>query len=147
MRRKALKQKRIWNPALFGIRNPLSWNPESRTRNPESTSWNPESKTVMDSLTWGDWQMYFHISLNTSVCIMVSLNQTFYWIHNVINSLRIQPSLLTPCHHGHFDGRSSLRETSLVALPRSLASQVFGKRKTRLPRASNEYRAMDHGNV
>ena len=54
MRRKALKQKKIWNPALFGIRNPLSWNPESSTRNPESTAWNPESKTVMDSLTWGD---------------------------------------------------------------------------------------------
>ena len=54
MRRKALKQKNIWNPALFGIRNPLSWNPESSTRNPESTGWNPESKTVMDSLTWGE---------------------------------------------------------------------------------------------
>ena len=34
--------------------NPLSWNPESSTRNPESTMWNPESKTVMDSLTWGE---------------------------------------------------------------------------------------------
>ena len=48
------KAEKIWNPALFGIRNPLSWNPESSTRNPESTGWNPESKTVMDSLTWGD---------------------------------------------------------------------------------------------
>ena len=48
MRRKALKQKKIWNPALFGIRNPLSWNPESSTRNPESTAWNPESKTAME---------------------------------------------------------------------------------------------------
>ena len=54
MRRRALKQKKMWNPALFGIRNPLSWNPESSTRNPESTGWNPESKTVMDSLTWGE---------------------------------------------------------------------------------------------
>ena len=54
MRRKALKQKKNWNPALFGIRNPLSWNPESSTRNPESTGWNPESKTVMDSLTLGE---------------------------------------------------------------------------------------------
>ena len=54
MRKNALKQKKIWNPALFGIRNPLSWNPESSTRNPESTGWNPESKTVMDSLTWGE---------------------------------------------------------------------------------------------
>ena len=41
------KAEKIWNPALFGIRNLLS-------RNPESTGWNPESKTVMDSLTWGD---------------------------------------------------------------------------------------------
>ena len=54
MRRKALKQKKNWNPALFGIRNPLSWNPESSTQNPESRGWNPESKNVMDSLTWGD---------------------------------------------------------------------------------------------
>ena len=43
-----------WNPALFGIRNPPCWNPESSTRNPESTAWTPESKTVLDSLTWGD---------------------------------------------------------------------------------------------
>ena len=47
-RRKALQQKKKnWNPALFGIRNPLSWNPESSTRNRESTGWNPESKTVI----------------------------------------------------------------------------------------------------
>ena len=30
------------------------WNPESSTRDPESTAWNPESKTVLDSLTWGE---------------------------------------------------------------------------------------------
>ena len=41
-------------PAFLGIRNPLSWNPESSTQNPESTVWNPESKTVIDSLTWGE---------------------------------------------------------------------------------------------
>ena len=52
--KKSIKTEKIWNPALFGIRNPLSWNPESSTRNPESTGWDPESKTVMDSLTWGD---------------------------------------------------------------------------------------------
>ena len=52
--KKSIKRKKIWNPALFGIRNPLSWNPESSNQNPESTGWNPESKTVMDSLTWGD---------------------------------------------------------------------------------------------
>ena len=61
MRRKALKPEKRWNPALFGIRNPLCWNPESSTRNPESTSWNPESKTAPDSLTWGD--PYFIFSL------------------------------------------------------------------------------------
>ena len=54
MRRKALKQKKNWNPGLSGIRNPLGWNPESSSWNPESTAWNPESKTVMDSLTWGE---------------------------------------------------------------------------------------------
>ena len=52
--KKSIKTEKNWNPALFGIRNPLSWNPESSTRNPESTGWNPESKTVMDSLTWGE---------------------------------------------------------------------------------------------
>ena len=52
--KKSIKTEKIWNPALFGIRNPLSWNPESSTRNRESTGWNPESKTVMDSLTWGE---------------------------------------------------------------------------------------------
>ena len=60
--KKSIKTEKIWNPALFGIRNPLSWNPESSTRNPESTGWNPESKTVMDSLTWGDLY-YAHVKL------------------------------------------------------------------------------------
>ena len=54
VRRKALKPEKKWNLALFGIRNPLCWNPESSTRNPESTAWNPESETVLDSLTWGE---------------------------------------------------------------------------------------------
>ena len=43
MRRKALKQKKIWNPALFGIRNPLSWgirNPQGGIQNPR-LSWIP----------------------------------------------------------------------------------------------------------
>ena len=52
--KKSIKTEKNWNPVLFGIRNPLSWNPESSNRNPESTVGNPESKTVMDSLTWGD---------------------------------------------------------------------------------------------
>ena len=47
MRRKALKEKKNLEFSPF-------WNPESSTRNPESTGWNPESKTVMDSLTWGE---------------------------------------------------------------------------------------------
>ena len=55
--KKSIKTEKIWNPALFGIRNPLSWNPESSTRNPESTGWDSESKTVMDSLTWGEIQV------------------------------------------------------------------------------------------
>ena len=52
--KKRIKTGKKWNPPLFGIRNPLSWNPESSTRNPESTAWNPKSKTVLDSLTWGE---------------------------------------------------------------------------------------------
>ena len=50
--KKSIKTEKNLKSSLFGIRNPLSWNPESSTRNPESTGWNPESKTVMDSLTW-----------------------------------------------------------------------------------------------
>ena len=38
--KKSIKTVKNWNPALFGIRNPLCWNPESSTRNPESTAWN-----------------------------------------------------------------------------------------------------------
>ena len=48
-----------------GIRNPTNdCNSESKfycqilessTSNPESAVWNPESKTVLDSLTWGEW--------------------------------------------------------------------------------------------
>ena len=53
--KKSIKTGKKWNPPLFGIRNPLCWNPESSTRDPESTAWNPESKTVLDSLTWGDF--------------------------------------------------------------------------------------------
>ena len=52
--KKSIKTERIWNPALLGIWNPLSWNPDSSTRNPQSTGWNPESETVMDPLAWGD---------------------------------------------------------------------------------------------
>ena len=52
--KKSIKAEKNWNPARFGIRNLLSWNLESSTRNPESRGCNPESKTVMDSLTWGD---------------------------------------------------------------------------------------------
>ena len=42
----------------------MSWNPESSNRNPESTVGNPESKTVMDSLTWGD---YYKRNFNVKV--------------------------------------------------------------------------------
>ena len=52
--KKSIKTEKNLKSSLFGIRNPLSWNPESSNRNPESTGWNPESTTVMDSLTWGE---------------------------------------------------------------------------------------------
>ena len=58
----------IWNWAQ-GIRNPMHSLLESRihvplrtlessTWNPESTAWNPECKTVLDSLTRGDWRLH-----------------------------------------------------------------------------------------
>ena len=42
MRRKALKQKKNWNPALFGIRNPVLGirNPQGGIQNPR-LSWIP----------------------------------------------------------------------------------------------------------
>ena len=42
MRKKALKQKKIWNPALFGIRNPVLGirNPQGGIQNPR-LSWIP----------------------------------------------------------------------------------------------------------
>ena len=42
MRIKALKQKKIWNPALFGIRNPVLGirNPQGGIQNP-GLSWIP----------------------------------------------------------------------------------------------------------
>ena len=52
--KKSIKTVKNWNPALFRIRNPLCWNPESSTGNLESTAWNPESKNVLDSLIWGE---------------------------------------------------------------------------------------------
>ena len=58
--KKSIKTVKNWNPALFGIRNPLCWNQESSTRNPESTAWNPESKNVLDSLTWGEMRESKH---------------------------------------------------------------------------------------
>ena len=57
--KKSIKTGKKWNPALFGIQNPLCLNPESSTRNPEATAWNPESKTALDSLTWGECVIYF----------------------------------------------------------------------------------------
>ena len=66
VRRKALKPGKKRNQALFGIRNPLCRNPESSTRNSESTAWNPESKTVLDSLTWGENKFALKVLLQNS---------------------------------------------------------------------------------
>ena len=43
VQRKELKPEKKWNPPLFGIRNPLCWNPESSTgiRNPQHVIQNP----------------------------------------------------------------------------------------------------------
>ena len=37
----------------IGIRNSLSWNPESNNWDLESITWNPESKTVTDYILYG----------------------------------------------------------------------------------------------
>ena len=59
------------------------WNPESSTRNPESTGWNPESKTVMDSLTWGEtWKRWKRIKILVfeNVLVKISLIR-FFKVH------------------------------------------------------------------
>ena len=37
--KKRIKTWKKWNPPLFGIRNPLCWNLESSTRDPESIAY------------------------------------------------------------------------------------------------------------
>ena len=94
VRRKALKPGKKWNPALFGIWNPLCWNPESSTRNPESTSWNPESKTVLDSLTWGDFWHGLILAWQTKVFtsdleyLKCCFDQVTFWCRNDDYTLR-----------------------------------------------------------
>ena len=85
MRRKALKQKKIWNPALYGIRNPLSWNPESSSRNPESTGWNPESKTVMHGFPYmgRKWHERPKWPLITAYYHVIQLSRITYHSHSV----------------------------------------------------------------
>ena len=80
MRRRALRQKKNWNPARFGIRKLLSWNPESSTRNPDSRGCNPESKTVMDSLTWGDL---------TDDLLIKSQSDVFYSFRKLRNKITV----------------------------------------------------------
>ena len=62
--RKRNAKKSIKAEKKYGIQ-PF-WNPESSTRNPESTGWNPESKTVMDSLTWGEQILIFWMLRNNA---------------------------------------------------------------------------------
>ena len=72
MPRKALKQKKIWNPVLFGIRNPVlgTRNPQGGIQNPR-LSWIPSHGAINVSaviiviyLTVGDlhdWTPEFRI--------------------------------------------------------------------------------------
>ena len=78
--KKSIKAEKNWNPARFGIRNLLSWNPESSTRNPESRGCNPESKTVMDSLTWGDL---------TDDLLIKSQSDVFYSFRKLRNKITV----------------------------------------------------------
>ena len=78
--KKSIKAEINWNPARFGIRNLLSWNPESSTRNPESRGCNPESKTVMDSLTWGDL---------TDDLLIKSQSDVFYSFRKLRNKITV----------------------------------------------------------
>jgi len=60
-------QRKSWKPANRILKSEIQplmesgihgcgiWNPQ--TWNPESTAWNPESKTLLDYLTWGDYEV------------------------------------------------------------------------------------------
>ena len=63
--RKFLRQK-VALQWLNQTSDPLTYTPgdtcnrnSPKSRNPESTVWNPESKTLLDSLTWGDFSLLF----------------------------------------------------------------------------------------
>ena len=62
VRRKALKPGKKMDPAFFGIRNPLCWNPESSTRNP-----NPQHGIQNPRLSW--------IPLHGANCMYVKLGK------------------------------------------------------------------------
>ena len=73
-----------------------------------------------------------------------------YIIKDIQLGSRCSVTRLSPLKLSNFEANterdSGLGEEEVdVDLPRSLASQVFGKRKTRLLRAINEYREMTMG--
>ena len=71
--KKRIKTGKKWNPPLFGIRNPLCWNPESSTRDPESTAWNPESKTVLDSPYMGRLRILLYKAIIRVFGVMITI--------------------------------------------------------------------------
>ena len=98
--KKSIKTGKKWNPPLFGIRNPLCWNPESSTRDPESTAWNPESKTVLDSLTQGEFDAVL----------------SFWLFQDFIHRLKIEKHQLYTGHKKTASQQSPAKKHSLAGL-------------------------------
>ena len=117
--KKSIKTEKIWNPALFGIRNPLSWNPESSTRNPESTGWDPESKTVMDSLTWGD---VIVVALSSLLALLreTILDMRQFYLKNRLFLGKLATKSTSASSHTEAQVRN--RETIITLLPSNLLS-------------------------
>ena len=94
-----------------GIRNPSNdWISESKsgteTGNPESTAWNPESKTVLDSLTWGEFLKLVDICSDLEDSIIVGNSRNHLrtlrsWLSSVARSVN---SAWKRCWHASVDG-------------------------------------------
>ena len=116
----------IWNPQWFGIRNPLWYgieiyygvrNPESW--NPESRGWDPESRTFMDSLSWGETR-FSRDARKTTQNINEQIMRNLSFLQNLGDCQQLDRSV----KHLNYD---SPPEVSLRVLNKSCARLSCGR--------------------
>ena len=135
MRRKALKPEKRWNPALFGIRNPLCWNPESGIRNQPHGIQNPRLPRIplhgateklghqrMTALVENQKRLFTLLDLHRALVslnhpeLMSSQNSTAVGIFSVLPANRtcadLQLMPLTRCKCEGFDDYSRAEDNS-----------------------------------